>query len=122
MDTIPGETKEWSVRHRLLRAKNNNVPLQEFNAEFDCENEVWNKEGLFYNRDITDTLLSRIVHAETEFEAGKYSKEELEKIEFVEANSIRVVETESELILYLTKIDDQWYITLIDRATTDCSA
>ncbi len=122
LSEIPNKTKGWSIYHSLVSVENKQQKLTEDTIEFDCDNFVWSKEGLFYTKTIINPLLSQIMKYETEDESKNFNKEEIKKIHFIEMNSIRIIDTKSDLIFYLTKIDEAWYITLIDRVTTDCSA
>ena len=121
LSEIPKKTKGWSIYHSLVRIENNQQKLVEDTIEFDCDKFVWNKEGLFYTKTITNPLLSQIMKYETENEGNKFSEEVIKKIQFIEKNSVRIIDTKSNLIFYLTNINDIWYITLVDRVTTDCS-
>ncbi len=47
------------------------------------------------------------------------------KYQNVEQNSRRIVVVDNDgesLVFYLTEIDNQWYLTIIDRVSDDCSA
>ena len=51
---------------------------------------------------------------------NSYKLEEIDKADFFEQTSYEVTIPYS-IIFYLTKIDNQWYITLVDNVTTDCT-
>ena len=53
-------------------------------------------------------------------QANRFKKEEIEKADFIEQTSYEVT-IPYNLIFYITKIDNKWYITLINNVTTDCS-
>ena len=53
-------------------------------------------------------------------QANRFKKEEIEKADFIEQTSYEVTIPYS-LIFYITKIDNKWYIILINNVTTDCS-
>ena len=57
----------------------------------------------------------------TNHQKNKYKLKDFQKAEQIEKTSYKVVLT-PELSFYITKIDDNWYITLIDRITADCSS
>ena len=51
---------------------------------------------------------------------NSYKLEDIEKMDFMEQTSYEVT-IPYVIIFYIAKIDNQWYITLIDNVTTDCS-
>ena len=51
---------------------------------------------------------------------NRYKEDELKRVEQIEKTSYEVIVTYNK-IFYLTKIDNKWYITLIDNVKTDCS-
>ncbi|MFV0480656.1 MAG: hypothetical protein ACK5LP_01600 [Campylobacteraceae bacterium] len=91
-------------------------------VSFDCGSEKWEKEGLFYGELGNYPLLSKIIETDELFEQKTYTKEQKDKITFIERNSIRVVDTKLSMVFYITKIDGAWYFSVIDFATDDCSA
>lgn len=104
-------------------SEDKNIPeLSRTDVEFDCGEMKWKKEGFFINNNLTYPSLPEVMkRIETDREE-KVSAQDKERAEFVQKNSVRVVSTNSDIIFYLTKIDGKWYITLVDRVTTDCSA
>lgn len=93
-------------------------------TKFDCSPKTdefygWNKEGIFLNSEI-DTKILTLMNEENKFQVNKHSKEELEKAEFIEKTSYKVLVT-PYLVFYVSKIEDNWYISLFDRISTDCS-
>lgn len=79
----------------------------------------WDKEGVFLNPQ-TIPYITKIMEESNLLQANRFKKEEIEKADFIEQTSYEVTIPYS-LIFYLTKIDNKWYITLIDNVTTDCS-
>ena len=51
---------------------------------------------------------------------NSYKLEDIEKMDFMEQTSYEVT-IPYVIIFYIAKIDNQWYITLVDNVTTDCS-
>ncbi len=92
-----------------------------YNAIFDCNEMVWDREGLFVTDSISYPRISEILK-QAVFETSKFSKSFHKQVKHIEENSHRVVFTELDIVFYLTKIDEKWYLTLFDRVTTDCSA
>lgn len=92
---------------------------------FDCDNVKWNKIGIFCDTTKIDNLLSNTAKNLNKYRNDNISKKEIESFEKLEKNSHRIILSdgkEGELIFYLTLIDGKWYLTIIDRVTTDCSA
>ena len=79
----------------------------------------WDKEGVFLNPQ-TIPYITKIMEESNLLQANRFRKEEIEKADFIEQTSYEVTIPYS-LIFYITKIDNKWYITLIDNVTTDCS-
>ncbi len=132
LNKIPEHTQEWSVYTTISNVKaNRNTKLKKEKVQHNCKNNIWNKEGVFaysdlkhsllIQNDVTYPLLSEIINYETKEENKEFNLKEIKKIQYIEANSVCVVDTQSDFIFYLTKIDQKWYVTLIDRLTTDCS-
>lgn len=134
LNKIPDYTNEWSIYHTIVNVKDDDKKLSRMDIKYDCDNNIWcfrderyrkkniyTKKGVFYNQILEYPLLSEIMNYETNKEGREFSQKEVEKIEYIESNSVRVVDIESEFIFYLTKINQKWHLTLIDRVTTDCS-
>lgn len=103
-----------------LNQENVSEKVIDYNVKFDCGTFEWDKEGIFITNKIIYPKISKIISNNLEIQ--NYSKSSLEKINNNEKNSFRIVITESDIIFYLTRISNKYYITLIDRVTTDCSA
>ncbi len=92
---------------------------------FDCDSMKWSKPGLYCDTIHIDHLLSTIAQSLEDFKGEKIEDSEIEKFKEIENNSRRIVLTdknEGELVFYLTLIENKWYLTIIDRVTSDCSA
>ena len=79
----------------------------------------WDKEGIFIS-DNTKPYLSDIMKKTNLLSANSFSVDELKLAEYIEKHSYEVV-VPYNLVFYITKINKQWYITLIDRVKDDCS-
>jgi len=93
--------------------------------KFNCGSMEWNKYGLYCDTIHRDTLLSGVPKNLREYRGDKIPDSEVEKLQQLEKNSRRVVLASAkgnDLIFYLTLIGNKWYLTAIDRITTDCSA
>ena len=122
---IEDETEE--VSHIISRVKNDSTKLKiiQKNVVFNCSpnNDAfygWNDDGLFLSS-MTDSFLSKMMKETNIYQKDKYKTKDFQKADLIEKTSYKVVLT-PELSFYLTKIDNNWYITLIDRITSDCSS
>ena len=77
----------------------------------------WSKEGVYLTTNIKPYLSSLIVVTP---QNQKEKEAELKRISLIEKTSYELIIT-NNTIFYLTKIDGNWYITLIDNIKTDCS-
>lgn len=92
---------------------------------YDCDTEMWSKTGLFCDTTQSDHLFSQILKDLVEYRGDRIPKTEIEKYVTLENNSHRIVLTDKnndQLIFYLTRINNKWQLTIIDRASGDCSA
>jgi len=91
--------------------------------DYDCATEKWNKVGLYCDTTVRPVQLSQIVAFELEFEPHKYAKEQISEIQKSEKDSYRVILTgENPLVFHLQKYNDNWYVTVLDRAYGGCDA
>jgi hypothetical protein len=88
-------------------------------SPYDDSNYGWNKEGVFISANIKP-YLSDIMKQENLLNINTYSQEEINKANFIEKTSYEIV-IPYNVVFYITKINNQWYITLIDKIKTDCS-
>ena len=79
----------------------------------------WDKEGVFVNAQ-TKPYITKIMEESNLIKPNSYKIEDIDKADFFEQTSYEVTIPYS-IIFYLTKIDNQWYITLVDNVTTDCT-
>lgn len=91
---------------------------------YDCGKETWNKKGLFCNNKQHPTELSHTAKFMNEISDAKISNAELKKLKDLEAKSYRVILTDKNapLIFHITKKDDKWIFTVLDRAYSGCDA
>lgn len=111
-----------------LELDKSSLVINQSDIIFDCSpnNDAhygWNKEGIYLNTD-TQKLLSKLMLLENDRtqnkELKKYTKDDLHDSYLIERTSYKVVIT-PEIVFYLTKFDNKWYISLVDRITTDCA-
>ena len=79
----------------------------------------WDKEGVFLNSQTTP-YITKIMEEANTLQVNRFKKEEIEKADFIEQTSYEVI-IPYNIIFYITKLENNWYITLIDNVTTDCS-
>ena len=79
----------------------------------------WDKYGIFINAQ-TKPHISKIMEEANIIQPNSYKPEDIEKVDFMEQTSYEVT-IPYIIIFYISKIDNQWYITLVDEVTTDCS-
>ena len=79
----------------------------------------WDKYGIFISSQ-TKPYVSKIMEEANIIQPNSYKLEDIEKMDFMEQTSYEVT-IPYVIIFYIAKIDNQWYITLIDNVTTDCS-
>ena len=117
---VDEETEELS--HIISRVKPSSAKLRiiQKNIKFNCSprNDAfygWDSDGLYISNKM-DISLSKMIK-----ELNSFNIKDYEKAIRIEKTSYKVVLT-PELSFYLTKIDKNWYMTLVDRITTDCSS
>lgn len=91
--------------------------------KFDCEKE-WNKSGLFVDTTRIDHLLSRICKTRNQWVPDSIPIKKIESFVLLENRSRRVVlinRNKEDLIFYLTYMNGKWYLTILDKVTSDCS-
>lgn len=92
---------------------------------FDCDKESWSKKGIYYNDKGEDKLFTGIIKFLVKYDFIEINTTTYKKYQNIEQNSRRIVVVDNEgeaLVFYLTKIGSQWYLTIIDRVSDDCSA
>jgi len=91
---------------------------------WNCEKELWSKTGLFVDTTITDHMLTKGCIFKNKHEPGSYSAKYIHILNNIENNSRRVVLQDNngkELVFYVTCFNNKWYLTVIDKASSDCS-
>lgn len=88
-------------------------------SPYDDKYYGWNKEGVFISTNIKP-YLSNIMKEANLLKINTYSEEEIKIANNIEKTSYEVV-IPYNIVFYITKIDKQWYITLVDKVKTDCT-
>ena len=118
------ETKDVFSLYQYLFSSDNskNITLIWEDVFFNCDDFSWDKNGVFVSKEHSYPSVTKIMRNQEHFEEASFSDKAYKDINFIEENSIKVVDTENDLILFFTKIENKWYLTMVDRVTTDCSA
>ncbi|RYD99477.1 MAG: hypothetical protein EOP54_03865 [Sphingobacteriales bacterium] len=95
--------------------------LQQGAVDYDCNGECWTRNGFFYQVTVPKQL-SDIVAFMKKYELVETEAETINTIRLIEKNSYRVVDTESNVVFWLSWINNKWYLTVFDLVTMDCSA
>ena len=92
---------------------------------YNCERNAWSKTGLFCDPSHTDNLLSTTAMNLRNYRGDAITRQTIRGFHALEAQSIRVVLVDGDgrdLVFYLTKIGRRWYLIILDRVSSDCSA
>ena len=118
------ETKDSFTLYQQLFSsdKTTTFSFQWKKVSFSCDNFSWNQEGVFLSEEKVQPSPLNLIQGQDNRKDSNFTKEEYTKAAFIEEHSIKVIDTENDLILYCTKIEGKWYLTVVDRLTTDCSA
>lgn len=122
-DTI--KVEEFSHLISRVPKKAINLPIIEADSTFNCSpyNDAyygWTNDGLFLSTN-TNAKLKKFMEEKNMIKKDSFKKEDFHKAKMIELMSYKVILT-PEIVFYLNKLDDgKWYITLIDRITTNCS-
>ena len=124
-NVIDSQNEELSDLISFVPKDTENFVIIEQDVVFNCSPNDdayygWNGEGLYVS-DKTNNYLSKMMHDINKYQNNKYNEEDLKIAKFIENSSYKVVLT-PDLVFYVNKIDEKWYITLFDRITTDCSS
>jgi len=91
---------------------------------YDCYTEGWTKEPGLYCSANSDTLLSYTVKFQID-NMNLKAEDDYRLFKELEKKSKKVVlinEEGNSLVLYLTLINNKWYLTVFDGLSIDCSA
>lgn len=118
--------KEYPVPYYYPYSKaENHFPIKYTELpEYNCDTFEWEKQGIFADTLRQSKKLSEIIEFNITYDIFTIPDNIKRKAEFVERNSWRLIFTDigEGLVIYVTFIDDNWYLTVIDRITTECGA
>ena len=121
--TLEGSIFDWT---RIAAAD-----LKKFNLQYGklpsyvCEPGAWSKKGFVADSVKKYKPISEVVAFQLKYEETKLSRNVMVAIKFVEQNSRKIIFAGSKgdgLIFYMLYLNGKWYLSVIDEATTDCSA
>lgn len=116
---------EFSHLISRVPKKTVNLPIIEADTKFNCSpyNDAyygWTNHGLFLSTN-TSTKLKKFMEEKNMLKKDSFKKEDFHKAKMIELMSYKVILT-PEIVFHLNKLEDgKWYITLVDRITTNCS-
>ena len=92
---------------------------------YNCERNAWSKTGLFCDPSHRDALLSTTAINLRDYRGDGITLQTIGRFRALEAKSVRVVLVDpkgTDFVFYLTKFGSRWYLTVLDRVSSDCSA
>jgi len=92
---------------------------------WDCDKEVWSKKGLFVDTTKIDYLLSKICKSRNKFGPDTIPEKKTQFFYELETKSRRIVFYDNdgiELVFYMSYLNGNWYLTIVDNVSSDCSA
>ena len=90
---------------------------------WDCT-RGWSKWGVYADTTQTDHFVSHFCKTDNKLEPGRYTLNTIHFFHKLETASRRIVAADKsgkELVFYLSFVEGQWYLTILDFASTDCS-
>lgn len=103
---------------------NKNIKYEDL-PEFDCNIEQWTKpQGIYCDTLSIDRLRSTIAKDEKKYELSDWPNETIKQLEEIEKTSRKIIvvgKGGGTFIFYLTKQNNNWFLTGIDRFEA-CSA
>jgi len=134
---VIGTKETWEHFTTIGFSDTTNIPLYPFydNVKFstlkyaslptfNCATEKWTKKGLYVDTTKIDHKVSKIAKWRNKNYQDKIPIKTISKFNDLEVKSRRVVVANNngnELIFYLSYINNKWVLTIIDKATSDCS-
>jgi hypothetical protein len=126
MGTLDQFTKYKEIDSYILKFLNFNkkskLKIYWQSTNFSCEYEKWDKEGIFITYNKPYSHIKDIISFIEENNITTYSKAQKESVDFLSTNNYILVNTQLDIIVYIKKIDNKYYITHIDTLQNDCSA
>jgi|GEM_PF-2237534 len=111
-DITAADLKKYSLKYGKL-------------PSYDCDESVWSKRGFTADSAKKYKPVSEVVASQLKYNEIKTSRKEKATIKFMEQFSRKVIFTGSKgdgIIFFLMYTNGKWWLSIIDRVTTDCSA
>lgn len=121
---VPEYLPYESLSEKLVRA-NSKITQYKTAATFDCDTERWSPTGLSVGKTGNDHLLSETATFLKLHEMTDMSDKEIADLKKFESVSRRIVLASNdgeELVFHLGYFNQRWYLTVLDRVSSDCSA
>lgn len=103
------EEKPYTVKYKTFPA-------------YDPGEEEWEEPGIFADTTHSYSPLTTIIRSGEEYNETEEADSVKSSIKQLEKNSRKVLFTDINLIFYATPINGKWYLTIIDRISTDVGA
>ncbi len=116
--TYPQVLFSYSKGVKLLPLKYAALPT------WDCDKSAWSKEGLFVDTTKTDHMITEMCKDRNNSFYQNVPAKTMKFFYNLEKLSRRIVLNDhngTDLVFYLTYLNGNWYLTIIDDATSDCS-
>ena len=92
---------------------------------YNCDNSRWSKTGAFVDTTKIDHLLSKTAKWLNKNYGEKIPSNTISAFISLESISRRIIVTDNgynDIIFYLSFINNRWWLTILDKATCDCSS
>lgn len=96
----------YQVLSSIKKNKNHNLVYSD-KVLYDCDSYSWTGKGVFVSKP-----------ARKEF----FINESVQHLSYIMEYSYKIIFTEEDVVFYLTEIDSNYYLTLIDRSTRECGS
>jgi hypothetical protein len=116
--TYPQVLFNQSKNIKLLPLKYSALPT------FNCDYGRWSKKGFFVDTTKTDHLVSQICKDRNKNVSDSIPEKTIRFFYGLENKSRRVILNVNkgvELVFYVSYINNQWFLTIIDYVSSDCS-
>lgn len=121
---VPEYLPYEALSKKLVKA-NSKITHYKAAATFDCGTERWSPFGLSVGKTGKDHLLSETAAFLKQHEMTDMSDKDIADLKKLESVSRRIVlasDNGEELVFHLGRFNQRWYLTVLDRVSSDCSA
>lgn len=92
---------------------------------WNCNKKAWSKKGLFVDTTTTSHLLSKIARDRNKYVPDNIPKKTIRFFSNLENKSRRIVLYDNngiELVFYVSYLNQECFLTVVDNVSSDCSA